>query len=1162
MLGKGTNAMNTNPLKTIFTNILSMKGAIAMNHNSITRMVAKGLRLLFAAVLVAGLVASAIPGRIARAVSSVANIAAQQTVRTIVLPGSSFGDLDADYGGPGSQDDFTTYSPPSDFITWVEHSWPPSYTLPFLPELRPLWNSDNKTIGANFPFILAGHATFHPSRVISATLRVDLAVPPGPEGGNTIRIWDEQDTSGQYSIGYVFGIRVAQRYCAPQYWWPIGDPRHRPCWDWPPDYVQQPTVVSIDIDLTDGTSTVYELLDPNTDRRVLFSRPDGASAGCHPEPSSVYVDCPWGQILAETFEPKDRGAPHQVLDLAADGNLYGLVEDHTTLSYASLVVEVESLNFTVNSTVDAVDANPGDRVCASGAGECTLRAAIMEANALPGLDTIALPAGIYNLTILGDDEFGPSAAIGDLDILDDLNITGDGAGVTIIDGGRLTRSIGEYDRVFDIAPEPFPGGPVPDITVNLSGVTIRNGKTRDVGGGIRYASALTVVDSVIRDNEAAMGGGLARAGFNYDDPRLTLMNVTVSGNRALSEHGGGIFAHSSTSLTIQDSVIVDNRATNSGAGIYAVAVANPPTLTRVQVLSNTTGIGTGSRGPGGGIRGECLIITDSTISRNSANQGGGIFIGERSCPTVITNSTIGGNEADRNVADRNGGGILNFGNLSQPGGTLRVIDSTISGNQAGEGGGGIANGRNGTAEVISTTIRTNDALGQGGGIFNEGSLGIGQSEIRDNVGSALGGGIWSGLDTVLFMTESTVFSNTSNIGGGIYINSNVTQPGEAPGLVSIRNSTISGNLAKKNGAGIANVGRTLMLINNSTIAFNRANVENDGFDAGGGLDADIGRVLIWNTILAHNTDRKPDAMPGEPGSVEVSPDCKGTLVSRGHNLVRNGNGCTLAEQQNDQVGTSQNPIDPLLDTLQINAPGTIATHALMPGSPAIDAGNPAEPGSGGFACEATDQRGVLRPLGRHCDIGAFEAYPFPQDRVLDDFTRPDGSRRLGLSWSGSVGGYIVLNPEVDVEAGGPIYWKANLFGARQEAFVTLTRADPAGQHQSLLLKVQDNDLGQPTWRRGAIAVFYRATEGIIGIETYVPGQGWHTLATFPMTLRDGDQLSARALADGTVEAYVNGRFVGEANAGSFFAGKGGRIGLWFIVAADALLDDFGGGNVP
>ncbi len=68
-------------------------------------------------------------------------------------------------------------------------------------------------------------------------------------------------------------------------------------------------------------------------------------------------------------------------------------------------------------------------------------------------------------------------------------------------------------------------------------------------------------------------------------------------------------------------------------------------------------------------------------------------------------------------------------------------------------------------------------------------------------------------------------------------------------------------------------------------------------------------------------------------------------------------------------------------------------------------------------------------------------------------------------------------------------------------------------------------------------------------------------ASFPKTLRDGDQLAARTLANGTVEAYVNGRFVGQAIAGRFFDNKGGRIGLWFIVAADALLDDFGGGTI-
>jgi hypothetical protein len=1096
-----------------------------MNHNSLMRRLAKGLRLLFAAALAEGLALSAGPVRIAHTATSAEYAVVQQAVRCPDNAQSCFGDTNTTYGGDGSEDDYRQYGPSPGFVTWVEETRPAHEPTAPLPAKRAVQNSDitfdSLAGGNNYPFILIGHPPFNPDRVRRAVLRVDLFwLGRHTRGNDLIRFWDEQDTAGNYSTGYRFGLRVVNLL--------------------PTDETtgtEEPQWISLDLDLKVGTALAFGLDPLNGNRLDLI----GSLGPAWPEPTFAF----------------EKGEPQDVLELAADGTLFGLIEDDSYLSYVSLSIDADP-QLEVDTTIDSAD--PAFQVCDPDPTniDCSLRGAIIKANATPGRDYVFLPAGIYNLTILGDDEFGPSAAIGDLDILDDLNITGDGAGVTIIDGGRLTRSIGEYDRVFDVAPEPYLGGPVPDVTVNLSGMTIRNGKTRDVGGGIRYASALTVVDSVIRDNEAAMGGGLARAGFNFDDPRLTLMYVTVSGNRALSEHGGGIFALSSTSLTIQDSVIVDNRATNSGAGIHAVAVANPPTLTRVQVLGNMTGIGTGSRGPGGGIRGECLIITDSTINGNSANQGGGIFIGERPCPTVITHSTIGGNEADRD-----GGGILNFGNLSQPGGTLRVISSTISGNQAGEDGGGIANGRNGTAEVTGTLMSANVAFGNGGGISNEGPATLSASTLVSNTG-VLGGGIQNVSGATMDLVQSTVYSNTALFGGGVY----------NYGLMRITNSTISHNDADKSGGGINafRPGNPIspedgkVLIGNSTIAFNRSDVDNPdvfGREPGGGVK--IGSpeaVEIRNTLIANNTDVRA-------GLPVIPSDCHGQLESGLYNLVGAGNdgqGCRVVDSQTgmtsrfDQVGSTEDPIDPRLGSLADNG-GPTLTHALLFGSPAIDRGNPAGCTDHGGSLITTDQRGVLRPLGRHCDIGAFEAYPFPQDRVLDDFTRPDGSRRLGPSWSGSVGGYIVLNPEVDVEGGGPIYWKANLFGARQEAFVTLARVDPAGQHQSLLLKVQDNDLGQPTWRRGAIAVFYRATEGIIGIETYVPGRGWHTLATFPMTLRDGDQLGARALADGTVEAYVNGRFVGEANAGSFFAGKGGRIGLWFIVAADVLLDDFGGGTV-
>jgi hypothetical protein len=174
--------------------------------------------------------------------------------------------------------------------------------------------------------------------------------------------------------------------------------------------------------------------------------------------------------------------------------------------------------------------------------------------------------------------------------------------------------------------------------------------------------------------------------------------------------------------------------------------------------------------------------------------------------------------------------------------------------------------------------------------------------------------------------------------------------------------------------------------------------------------------------------------------------------------------------------------------------------------------------------------------------------------LLDNFNRPNGG--LGVSWAGAKSGYKIVSQQADVEAGGQIYWYPSSYGANQEACITLPRVDPKGQHQSVMLKMQGT-----SWRSGSIFVFYNAVTKKIGIETYVPNKGWTTLATFDATLQDGDQLGGRAEADGTVRAFVNGVEIGTANAGSFFVGKGGRIGLWFIVAADAVLDDFAGGTI-
>src|SRR5436189_1177281 len=126
-------------------------------------------------------------------------------------------------------------------------------------------------------------------------------------------------------------------------------------------------------------------------------------------------------------------------------------------------------NFTVDSTADAVDAMPGDGACATLGGRCTLRAAVQEANARPGADGVSLPAGTYVLAILGAGE--DAAVTGDLDITDDLTITGAGAESTIVDGGHI-------DRVFHIVRR------LEGPTVEISGIAVRNGLVSvDQSGG-------------------------------------------------------------------------------------------------------------------------------------------------------------------------------------------------------------------------------------------------------------------------------------------------------------------------------------------------------------------------------------------------------------------------------------------------------------------------------------------------------------------------------------------------------------------------------------------------------------------------------------------------------------------------------------------------------
>ncbi len=182
--------------------------------------------------------------------------------------------------------------------------------------------------------------------------------------------------------------------------------------------------------------------------------------------------------------------------------------------------------------------------------------------------------------------------------------------------------------------------------------------------------------------------------------------------------------------------------------------------------------------------------------------------------------------------------------------------------------------------------------------------------------------------------------------------------------------------------------------------------------------------------------------------------------------------------------------------------------------------------------------------------------------MLNNFNRADGV--IGNNWNGFTGAYTIASNQLDIVTGGwdnHIYWKNGdvPFGADQEAYVTFSQIDPdSGSIHSLILKSQSNT----TYGNGALIVD-RAGNNTVGILTYDSTNGWVTHgAGIPVTFANGDQLGARAKANGDVEVYKNGVLVGTRNVSSWpYYDDGGYIGMWMSFAVNTVLDDFGGGNV-
>ncbi len=507
---------------------------------------------------------------------------------------------------------------------------------------------------------------------------------------------------------------------------------------------------------------------------------------------------------------------------------------------------------------------------------------------------------------------------------------------------ELTVSGNNNSRVFKVDD----GNDENQIAVNINDLTItegvaRGGEAEDDGGGIFTVEDLTVSNSIISDNVARNNGG----GIWNQRGTIQVLNSTISNNTSEESNGGGIANFFGGTLQVTDSIISGNTGSN-GAGIYDY-----------QGFAQ---------------------ITNSTISSNS---GLGIFIAtEREADG---DSVSGSAEITNSSISDNAGGIE-----SVFGGMVKVTDSTISGNADD----GIKVAYSSSAEITNSNISDN-----GVGISAQfgGQVEMTNSTISDNADDGINAG-----NSGPKITNSTISGNGGNgitlLRSSAEVN-NSTISGNADGgivvvftsFAEVTNSTISGN---EGSGGIAMGINGSAKVSNSTITDNTTTT-----GGGGGISFQESAVpvntIVENTIIAGNFDNSP-------AESDLEPDVSGNFTSGGYNIIGDGTGSTGFDATGDLVGTSDNPIDPLLGPLQDNG-GSTQTHALLAGSPAIDAGNPDFEPPPEF-----DQRGVGFPRfldgngdgTATVDIGAFEFI-----NIIDG--TPDNDLLVGTPGSDRINGF-------------------------------------------------------------------------------------------------------------------------------------------------------------
>ena len=525
--------------------------------------------------------------------------------------------------------------------------------------------------------------------------------------------------------------------------------------------------------------------------------------------------------------------------------------------------------YTVNTTTDST-------LCSS--SSCSLRGAVIAADAAGGSSTINVPAGLYKLTIAST---GTDPTTGDLDINNNASVTIDGAG-----SGATTLSGDSINRLFSVEA---------GASLTLSGMTLRQGDPSSESPGDEYGGAIwtdggltTTGDVVFRDNTAPSG-----------------------------EYGGAIYADTGSTVSLTGATFENNSAYYGGAILDDSN--NLMSISKSSFTSSSTGDYEGGAIEGYGDAG--LNVDSSTFTANNADYGGAIYW-DSSEPVTVTHTTFNGN------GDGEYGGAIYDADSSS---MTFDYDSFIDNTTLYYGGAIEMDSTSSTYTLDHDLFKGNSADDDVGGAIAwfAGTLSSSDSTYQDN-NTYDGGAIYGDAGNSLTLINDTMSHNTAldAEGGALYVDA--TTP------ASLINDTITDNVAYPgDGGGI----------------YGTADLTTSGYSG-------IGTPGIENTVIADNNGGDCDAVFTAPFDL-------------GHNIDSDGSCFSTSTQSSDKPNTEPglgNPADnggPLVGNQTDGSAVVIPTDAETSASPTVNAGTNTN-------CPSTDERGVTRPQGGICDIGAFE----------------------------------------------------------------------------------------------------------------------------------------------------------------------------------------------